>query len=51
MRKANQLEIKDFILDSSWDWDKLSFDLPLEIKRMIQATPVALTSISCDKLA
>ena len=50
-REANQLESKDFIFDSSWDWDRLPFDLPLEIKRMIQATPVALTTRSCDKRA
>ena len=50
-QKANQLEIKDFILDSNWDWDRLSFDLPLEIRRMIQATPITITSRGSDKLA
>lgn len=50
-QEVNQLEIKDFILDSNWDWDRLSFDLPLEIRRMIQATPITITSRGSDKLA
>ena len=50
-QEANQLEIKDFILDSNWDWDRLSFDLPLEIRRMIHATPITITSRGSDKLA
>ena len=39
------------MLDTSWDWDKISFELPREIKLMIQAIPTALTSRGSNKLA
>ena len=51
LQEASQLEIKDIILDYDWDWDKLSFDLPVEIKMLIQATPIAFTTRGSDKLA
>ena len=50
-QEASQLEINDIILDYDWDWDKLSFDLPVEIKMLIQATPIAFTTRRSDKLA
>ncbi|XP_075633967.1 uncharacterized protein LOC142606517 [Castanea sativa] len=31
--------------------DRIRYDLPLEIKSMIQATPISITSRGCDKLA
>lgn len=37
--------------DTSWDWEKISFELPQEIKMMIQATPIALTSRGSDRLS
>ena len=43
-QEASQLEINDIILDYGWDWDKPSFDLPVEIKMLIQATPIAFTT-------
>lgn len=39
------------MLDTGWDWDKISFELPLEIKLMIQATPTALTNKGSNKSA
>jgi len=38
-------------VDTGWDWGKIPFDFPVEIKWMIQATPTAITSRGVDKLA
>jgi len=43
-REASHLEVKDFMMDTGWDWGKIPFELPLEVKRLIQATPVSLLS-------
>ena len=50
-REASLLEVKDFMMDMGWDWGKIPFELYLEIKRLIQATPVTLLSRGVDKLA
>ena len=50
-QEASQLEINDIILDYGWDWDKPSFDLPVEIKMLIQATLIAFTTRGSNKLA
>ena len=50
-REASILEVKDFMMDTGWDWRKIPFDLPLEVKRLIQATPMTLLSRGEDKLA
>ena len=50
-QEANKLEVKDFMKDTSWDWNGLSMELPLNIKMLIQATPIAMTSRGCDKIA
>ena len=50
-REANNLVIKDFLKDTGWDWNGLSVELPLDIKLLIQATPIAITSRGCDKIA
>ena len=50
-REASQLEVKDFMIDTGWDWGKIPFDLPIEVRRLIQATPVTLLSRGVDKLA
>ena len=34
-----------------WDWNRLSFKLPSEVKMLIQATAFAMTSRGRDKLA
>ena len=38
-------------MDTSWDWGKIPFELPVVFKRMIQATPTAVVSRGVDKLA
>lgn len=43
-REVNQLEVKYFLRDMGWDWNRLSFELPLDVKMMIQAIPFAMTS-------
>ena len=43
-REASHLEVKDFMIDTGWDWGKIPFELPIEVKRLIQATPVTLLS-------
>ena len=50
MREASQLEVKDFMIDTGWDWGKIPFELPIEVKRLIQATLMTLLSRGVDKL-
>ena len=50
-REASQLEVKDFMIDTGWDWGKIPFELPIKVRRLIQATPVTLLSRGVDKLA
>lgn len=50
-REGDKLEVKDVVTDLGWDWHQIQFDLPEEIKAMIQATPVSITNQGCDKLA
>ena len=49
-QEASLLEIKDIMLDMGWDWEKIPFEIPLEIKRMIQATPMKILNRGTDKL-
>ena len=51
IEEAGILEIKDIMSDMGWDWEKIPFELPQEIKMMIQATPTALTSRGSDRLS
>ena len=39
------------MMDTGWDWGKILFELPLEVKRLIQAILVTLLSRGEDKLA
>lgn len=39
------------MLDTGWDWNKIPFDLPEDIKLMIQATPISMTGRGSDRLA
>lgn len=50
-QEASLLEVKDIVLDMSWDWEKIPFEIPLEIKRMIQAFPMTIMGRGIDKLA
>lgn len=48
--EEEQLEVKDVVADLAWDWNWLHFDLPAEIKVMIQTIPVSITNQGWDKL-
>ena len=39
------------MLDTGWAWEKIPFELPYDIKMLIQATPIAFTCRGVDKLA
>ena len=39
------------MIDTGWDWGKIPFELPIEVRRLIQATPVTLLSRGVNKLA
>ena len=44
-------EAKDVLGDLGWDWSKIPFDLPEDIKLMIQATLISMTGRGSDILA
>ena len=50
-QEASLLEMKDFMLDTGWAWEKIPFELPHDIKMLIQATSTAFTRRGVDKLA
>lgn len=39
-RGESSMEVKEVVSADGWNWLKLSFDLPLNIKMEIQATPM-----------
>ena len=50
-REATQLTVKDVLTNAGWQWGQTPFDLPSELKSLIQATPVSAVSRGSDKLA
>ena len=46
-----QLKIQDILKDGTWDWSCLSFEIPQNIKFIIQATLCALNSTGGDRIA
>ena len=50
-REAAHLEVKDAIINSRWDWDWIPFVLPVDIRDLIQAIPMSITSKGSDRLA
>ena len=50
-REASQLKVLDVLQDNGWDWNWLGFDLPQNIKFIIQPTLIALVLRGEDKLA
>ena len=50
-REATHLKVKDAIIDSGWDWDRIPFVLPADIRDLIQAIPMSITSKGSDRLA
>lgn len=49
--EASQWEVKDLLTDASWDWNRIHFDLPIEIKLIIQAISMSIVGGGRDKLA
>ena len=45
------MKIKDIMLDVGWDWEKLTFELPDEVKGLICAIPILTLEGGSDKLA
>ena len=43
-REAELLEVKDVLTDSGWDWGRIPFALPVDIKNLILTVPVSITS-------
>lgn len=50
-RGESSMEVKEVVSTNGWNWSKLSFDLPLNIKLEIQATPYAIATRSEDRLS
>ena len=48
--EASHWEVKDVVTDTGWDWDKIPFDFPTDIKLLIQATPISMTDRGSDRL-
>lgn len=42
--------MKDVLLDSGWDWGQIPFALPADIKELILAMLMSITSIKTDRL-
>ena len=49
-QEAAHCEVKDVLVNTSWDWSKIPFDLSEDIRLMIQATPVSITGRGSDRL-
>ena len=49
--EESKWEVKDLMTDMGWNLDQISFVLLLEVKLMIQATPIPLTGRGRDSLA
>ena len=49
--ESEKLKIRDVVDELGWNWDLITFNLPLHCKKEIQAIPFALTTRSQDKLA
>lgn len=43
--------MKDILVYGSWDWTKVSMELPVNLKMKIQATPYAMLAPTEDKLS
>ena len=49
--EESKWEVKDLMTDMGWDLNQISFVLPLEVKLMIQGTPIPLIGRGSDSLA
>ena len=48
---VDQWKVGDIFSNMCWDWDRIPFELPSQVKSIIQATPIPVTSRGQDKLA
>ena len=50
-RGADQWKVYELLLDFSWDWGQIPFELPFKIKSLIQAILIPIMSRGQDRLA
>ena len=43
--------MKDVLTDTGWDWSKIPFELPLDLKSLIQAIPTPFTSRGRERIS
>ena len=48
---AAYLEVKDVLTDTGWDWSKIPFKLPLDLKSLIQAILTPFTSKGRERIS
>ena len=48
---ATHLEVKDVLTDTGGDWRKIPFELPLDVKSLIQAIPTPFTSRGKERIS
>ncbi|KAL0003809.1 hypothetical protein SO802_011370 [Lithocarpus litseifolius] len=48
---ADKWKVGDILSDLCWDWDRIPFEIPPQVKSIIQTTPIPFTSRDQDKLA
>ena len=48
---TERLRVKDILVDGSWDWTKITMELPTNLKMKIQATPSAMVAPTEDKFS
>ena len=49
--EIERLRVKDIMIGGSWDWTKITMELPTNLKMKIQATPSAMIAPTEDKLS
>lgn len=50
-QESINLQVKDVLSPSGWDWPNIPFELPPKVKADIQAVPIPLVARCSDKLA
>ena len=48
---ATHLEVNDVLIDTGWVWSKIPFELPLDLKSLIQAIPTPFTSRGRERIS
>ena len=47
----DKIAVKDVFRDGEWKWNELSFQLPINVKELISATPIQLHGSKEDTLS